>query len=352
MSYTICHISLNAIAHNFLATAQQTDALVGAVVKADAYGHGLIQSSRVLEDVGCSFFFVGSVQEGATLRSQGIKKNIIALLGIHSEKEKELCIEYNIIPICCHKDDLLLLTSFPLPIAIKYDTGMGRLGFSTDTLQETMLFAKKKSLRIEYLISHLSFAEDTLYTKKQLQEFLYAKEIITTYYPNILFSLSNSTATRKYRDCHFDIVRCGLILYGYSEYNNNITLEPAMQVQTRILQYKTVKKGSYLSYNNTFIAPHDMNIAIIAAGYADAYKRLISKGMVLINGHFAPILGSICMQSTLVDITHIENVTKNTLVFLMHPSLGLDATALAKMWDTIPYEVLCLLGKNTRVFHS
>ena len=343
MSYIQHNVMIEKIQDNFLAISAVTQARVGAVIKANGYGHGSIEVAQGLEKVGCRLFFVGDVEEGVRVRTCGISGAIFPLLGIHNSEDVAKCSKYELTPVVHMKEQIALVRGYARPIAIKCDTGMSRLGFRLDELEECLALCKEYNIEIGYLLSHLTTSLDNQSVLRQKEEFDAMCSLVRSSYPDVQVSLGNSGSLDCDITLQYDIVRCGISLYGYDI--DIVKVQPAMEVYTSILQIRDIPQGRTVSYNNTFVAPYDMRVASIACGYADGYHRKSTGAYVMIEGEQAPIIGTICMQLCIVDISHIEGVTLSSKAYIIQPSLGLCATTVGSFWGTIPFEVLCSLGK-------
>jgi alanine racemase len=334
---------------------------VMAVVKANAYGHGAVDISRTLVDHGITQLAVASVQEGIALRQAGITANILVLVDLFDEHCKDL-LAYRLTPVITDRRLLPALARTaetldqPFPIHLKVDTGMGRLGFSpSEFVQVLDMLPTWKSLRIEGLMTHLADSDgtDPGHTERQLALF---RELIDQCkrcgMTVPIAHAANSAATIRFPHSHFSLVRPGIALYGYHTLPDGIPslkLRPILSLRTKVMQVRALKPGDSVSYNRTFVAKRPSTIAVLPVGYADGYnRRLSNKGFVLIQGQRAPIVGLVCMDMTMVDITDIPSVQAGDAVTL----IGRDGTDaiwaddLARWTDTIPYEILCGIGQR------
>jgi alanine racemase len=241
-----------------------------------------------------------------------------------------------------------------LPFHLKVDTGMGRLGFSpSEFIQVLEMLPTWKSLRVEGVMTHLADSDgtDPGHTEQQLA--LFRDLIDQCKRRGIMVPLAhaaNSAATIRFPHSHFSLVRPGIALYGYHTLPDGIPsldLRPILSLRTKIMQVRTLKPGDSVSYNRTFVAKRPSTIAVLPVGYADGYnRRLSNRGFVLIQGRRAPIVGLVCMDMTMVDVTDIPSVQIGDAVTLIGPD-GTDAIwadDLARWTDTIPYELLCGIG--------
>ncbi len=358
MSYCWAEIDLDAILFNL----QQIKKIVGkkikimAVVKADAYGHGLEEVARALSFYNDIYFGVSSLEEGVKLRNTGIKAPIINLLPPLPEDIREM-VHQDITPILVDGELVEVLDKEGkrqgkiLRVHIKVDTGMGRLGIkphsAVDFLQR---LSKYKNIFVEGIYTHFASSDnDVEFTKYQLGIFLRVLEELKEKGIHIpLRHSANSSAILSLPQSHLDMVRPGLVLYGINPLqNNSVGLRPAMSVKAKVIQAKELPKGHSISYGRTYILSRDSRLAVVGIGYAQGFFRALSnKGSVLINGKRAPILGVICMDQCVVDVTDCEDVKLGDEVVIMGKQGEEEITAwdLANLSGTIPYEILTSLG--------
>jgi len=357
-------VRLGALRRNFELLRRMAPAPM-VVIKSDAYGHGLLPVARTLEAAGADAFAAGTVGECALLRDGGIPGRIIALLGATDAADAECCIARSIVPAVYSADQLELLASRAAPgqqvdIALKFDTGMARLGFTEADLPALLdRLHARPMLRPVLAMSHLAVSDDPAradFTREQGATFSRILSGVRGAWPAVQGSLANSAGLLAHPELHFDVQRPGIALYGSNPLRGTALahlgdgLEPAMDVTTPILQVHPLPAGRSISYGRTFAAPRDMTVAIVAVGYADAYSRGLSgKGAMTVHGRRAPVLGRVCMQMTAVDVSHIPGVAAGDPAHLMGgPGEALTPDDLADLWGTISYEVLCLLGMNPR----
>lgn len=358
-------IHLDRLRDNFrLLTQRAADPV--PVIKSDAYGHGLEPVAAMLAAEGADMMAVGTVGEAVTLRKTGYEGRIIALLGAQDESEAQDVVRHSLIPFVFSLEQLKLLstvagTSAVVAVTLKFDTGMARLGFSEhDVPQIVEHLRAMDNLRIDMVASHLAVADDPAqedFTFTQHETFSRIVNALREAGFSFRATLANSAGVLAYPDLHFDVQRPGIAMYGASPLAGTSYahmgegLLPAMEVSVPVLQVREVKKGQSISYGRTFIAPQDMRVAITAAGYADAYSRGLSNvGAMNINGQRAGIVGRVCMQMTAVDVTHISGVEPGQRAWLLggEGDAAITPEELAGWWNTITYEVFCVLGLNPR----
>ncbi|CAD7776984.1 Alanine racemase 1 [Candidatus Methanoperedenaceae archaeon GB37] len=290
------------------------------VVKANAYGHGLVPVARKLEEVGADFLAVSYIEEGIKLRKAGIKMPIVILLGV-SEAEIDPVFTYGLTPIIYEYKIASMLSEIAqknntnIAVFIKIDTGMGRLGVF---YKEAPLFLKKVSalpgLKIQGLTSHLAVAEtDKTFTEKQINRFKTVLDEAQKAGINLPYNhIANSMASLQYKESLFQIVRPGLSIYGIYPIpllKKKINLQPAMSFKTRILYLKSIPPKIGVSYGHTFVTTQKTKVAVLPVGYDQGlFRQLSNKGEVIIKGKKAPIIGTICMHLTMIDVTHIDGI--------------------------------------------
>lgn len=359
----VAEIDLEVIAHNYRIVKKITkNKAVMAVVKADAYGHGAIEVSRRLVKEGISYLAVAYTAEAIALRQAGIKTPIIVLFDRHDIPDY---FKYDLIPVI---HDIKTAQTFSkeakkrkqgINVHIKADTGMGRLGFDIEGLAGKInSIAKMDSIIVTGLMSHFSDADlsDRSYALIQLDRFNSLRDtLIKRGIDAGLYHMANSAAVMSLPESHFDAVRPGLMLYGYSPSSlvprPSSLLRPAMTVRTKILSLRRFRKGTPVSYGRTFITARESLIAVLPLGYADGYTRDFSNNSeVLIRGKRAPVVGRVCMDLTMVDVTDVRDVAEGDDVILIGKQKKdtITASELAMKARTIPYEILTSLGNRAR----
>ena len=359
---------INALAHRQLEPQARHEVDILSVVKADSYGHGMVEVARAIAQEGGRFFAVSNAQEAVTLRKSGCKHRIIlfetTLLGLIPH-----LVKYDLTPAVCTREFAHALDAAArragkvVPVHVKIDTGMGRLGvWHKEAAAFIRDIAGLKNLKVEGLFTHFPVADtDEDFTRQQMHDFsdvvadLIEDGIAFTY-----LHAANSMGLGGYKNRFFNLVRPGVSLYGLYPAENMrpmITLKPAMTVKATVLFVKTIHRGSGVSYGHTFKALQDIPAAVISIGYSDGYLRAFSnKAYVLINGVPCPILGRVTMDQTIVDISLALCAGKvkigDEAVVLGHQGKSVvSADELAAWADTINYEIVCNLGNRLpRVF--
>ena len=373
---TWAEIDLDCIAHN----VKVIRALIGkrkeilGVVKADAYGHGVLDVARELLQNGVERLAVSMLDEAIQLRTNGIDVPILVLSYTNPRRADQI-IEHNITQTVYSNDLAEALSEEAtrqgknVKIHIKIDTGMTRVGFMSgySIVNNISYISKLPGIIIEGLFTHFSAAdcEDSSYTEMQFEKFMsICSELarVGVYIP--IKHVANSAAILKYPHMHLDMVRPGLILFGLTPFESTIEasnetsldeveqfgLRPAMQIKSYVIMNKDVEAGVDISYGRTFTTKRPSKIATVPIGYADGFSRALSnKAIVLINGEKAPVVGRICMDQCMVDVTDFsQEVLLGDEVVLIgnQGSERITASQVATLAGTINYEIVCLVGKR------
>jgi len=336
-----------------------------AVVKADAYGHGAYPVALQALKSGSSFLGVATPEEGAELREAGIKAPILVLGGIDIS-DVETVSQFDLEQCVFSNDSLYALSKEGIRrgkrinIHIKIDTGMRRIGISrVDELEKFLKEAKKqRNLNLEGVFTHFATADETdkTFTREQLNRFSEMLKVIKGHNINPKWvHAANSAAILDCPETHFNLVRAGISMYGYypspTVDKTRALLLPVMQWETKILCINEVNQGESISYGRTFYATRRLRVATLPIGYADGYKRILSnKGHVLIAGIKAPVVGRICMDQMMVDVTHIPQAKINDTAILINAKNNsmVNAESLSSLCDTISYEILTSVSSRVR----
>ncbi|QQR91736.1 MAG: alanine racemase [Myxococcales bacterium] len=352
---TWIEVDLKSILRNYQNIKSKTDpAKVYAVIKANAYGHGILEVATWLEKGACDGFCVALVEEGLLLREHGIRTPIIVLNGIYG-KTHQTVIDYELTPVVYRMDDAQcfdLLSQQKTKIHLKVDTGMARLGVRAEEL-ETFIEKLKtlKNLQVEGLMTHMSSPwTDTRETERQIASFIKCKALLRKHgYEPSLCHVANSETLLKYNNSHFDLVRPGISLYGIGD-----GLHPAMRLVSSIVSIRTVPKGSAVGYNQSFVTNTSSRIATIGIGYGDGVpRRLSNRGQVLIQGKRCPIVGAVSMDLLNVDLSSCPeaSIGDEVVIFGQQKDAFLGVEEVAQLADTIPYEILVqLLSRVPRMY--
>ena len=339
-----------------------------AVVKANAYGHGAPEVATALIRQGIGRLAVVSVEEGMGLRRAGITTPIVILGPIFHEQFDDLMF-HSLTPVVSDRSILTSLADAatacptPYPIHLKVETGMGRLGLTQEELEKVIHSQKfPPSLQLEGLMTHLADTDglEQEATHQQLSRFEKARKVVREGGFDVpLIHAANSGGAVRFPETHFSLIRPGIMLYGYHTLPSTVEvpdLRPVLSLKTRIAQLRTIPPGATVSYNGTFTAKHPTRIAVLPIGYADGISRSLSnRGTVLIRGQRAGIVGLVCMDMMMVDVTAITGSTVGDEVVLIGRQ-GQDqitAPEIAQLTGTIPYEVLCAIGQRIpRQYHA
>jgi len=340
-------INLNALSHNLKKVREYAPGCkVMAVIKANAYGHGMLAVAETLADA--DMFAVAMPEEAYALRAAGCNKDIIVLHGFCNSNELEAFSRLNISTVVHQQAQLdrLLQHSIPAPINswIKVDTGMHRLGISVAQADE--FFGKLRNcsnVANVFMMSHFANADihNNELNNIQIDSFLKVTNDI-----DVQCSMANSAAIMRLPKSHFEVVRPGIMLYGSSPFHDvsaaELGLQPAMQFESIVIDIKRVEAGECIGYGATYSCDKDMTVGIVAAGYADGYPRHAKNGTpVLVNNHCCKLLGRVSMDSLCVDLTGVE-ANAGDRVVLWGEELNVDKVAASS--GTISYELLCNAG--------
>lgn len=360
-------IDLAALRHNFLEIRAKTDsrARIMAVVKADGYGHGLVQAARAFQTAGCDCFGIGDVGEGALLRESGLAGEIIVLQGAEEFYFDEV-LHYGLSPVVFDLPLVKALSSAAVKagrrvgVHLKIDVGMGRLGILPHEVGAFVEGMRDlQGVRLTGFFSHLPLADSGLpdKTREHVEVF---RKVLNEYGDccgaGAVAHIANSAALLLFPDDHIDMVRPGITLYGAKPVNvlkKDVPLElrQAMSFKTEIIQVKEVPSGFGISYGHRYVTDRPSRIAVLPTGYDDGYlRRLANKAEVLIHGRRAPVRGMVCMNACMVDVTDIPTAKAGDEAVLMGRQgtgeIGVDE--VAGWLDTINYEVFCLFGRCNR----
>jgi len=365
-------INLDCIRDNLIQIKKKINqqSKVMIVIKDDGYGHGAVPIAKELENY-YDQIAVSNFNEGYTIRKEGIKKPIL-ILGYSSEVEYEDIIKNDIMITVINKamaekiSKIAKALNITAKIHIKIETGMGRVGFFTtnESINDIIDIAKLPNIKIEGIFTHFAKADhfDKTFTYKQIEHF---KDFNNTLIekginiPTIHASNSAGVIDLEDNDTYFNMVRPGIILYGLypskEVKKNMLIVKPALSLISEVFFIKEVEENTPIGYGGTFITKRESKIATIPIGYGDGYPRgLSSRGRVLINGEYAPIVGRICMDQLMVDVTDIENINEGDEVVLIGKQGNNEILAdeIADLTDTISYEIVCGINKRVpRVYY-
>ena len=358
-------INLNNLAHNVRELRKLSKSKhFMAVVKADGYGHGAVAVAKTALENGADNLGVATIQEGIDLREAGIKAPIL-IFGWTPCEYAHLLIRHNLIQTVFSMEQAKQLYEVSKNVGekinthLKIDTGMNRLGFriTEESADEIKKIFDIDGLRVLGAFTHFAEADNRYSDFTSIQLNLFKSFISNLESKNLEFPIkhgANSAATIDYPDTHMDMVRAGISIYGlYPDLvmRDKIELKPVMSFLARIAHIKDINKGETVSYGRTFKAQENRRIATIPVGYADGYNRLLSnKGRVIINNSFAPVVGRVCMDQFMVDITHIQQSIQPgdeaVLFGINDKGLEVSVDEIAQIAGTINYEIVCMVNKR------
>lgn len=365
-------INLDALINNVknIRTCIKRDTKLLAVIKADAYGHGALKFAEILENEDVDYFGVAIIEEAIELRRNGIKKPIL-ILGYTDESEYIDIIYDNITPTMFEYDkvkslsDMAVILGKIVKIHIKLDTGMSRIGFlpTDESIEEIIKISKLPNINIEGIFTHFACADmlDKTSANNQLKvfnDFVDKLEQKGVYIP--IKHLSNSAGIMEMPEAEYNMVRSGIITYGLypsdEVLKDNLKLEPVMELKSTVIYIKELEKGVGIGYGSTFVTNRKTKVATIPFGYADGMPRSISNiGKVIINGEYAPIIGRICMDQFMVDVTDIKNVKEKDEVTIVgrDGDKFISVEEISKMAHSFNYEFICDISKRVpRIYYK
>lgn len=355
----VAEIDLSALQHNLQvirSKAGKRDVI--AVVKADAYGHGSIEVAQRLVAGGTAGLAVAYTDEAKLLREAGITAPILVFF---DQENLDDYFRYDLLPVLRDSraarifSDEARKRGTSIPVHMKIDTGMGRIGFRPEQALESALeIAGMEGIRLEGLMSHFSEADlaDRTYAQQQLKIFGDLRDTMQSQTGLKLFChIANSAAVLSLPDALLDAVRPGIALYGYSPFEESFGLRPVLRLSSKVLAVRNLSAASPVSYGRTFVTKRDSRIAVIPIGYADGYNRLFSNNAeMLVQGCRVPVVGRVCMDMTMLDVTDVQNVSEGDEVVILgrQGKEMITAAELADRIKTIPYEILTSLGTRAR----
>lgn len=365
MTRAWAEINLDAIAHNIQEIRRVTrpEAKILAVIKADAYGHGYKEVARTLLENGADAFGVATIDEAIQLRRQSIQVPILILGHTPPSRAYDL-VKYDITPTVFDGALPQKLSSIAgalgrtADIHIKLDTGMSRIGFSCDVagLEAVLAVSRLPHVRVQGLFTHFATADeaDKGYTREQFARFMdFDRRLRERGLAIPVRHTCNSAGVIDLPDMHLEMVRPGIILYGHypsaEVERDKLDLRPAMELKAVVTHIHNVGGGTRVSYGGTYQTPGPATIATIPIGYADGYPRNLSnRARVMVRGEYAPVIGKICMDQCMIDVTHVNTVTvgDEVILFGKRGDKQIAVDELADMLGTIGYEILCVIGRR------
>lgn len=358
---TVVEIQLDALSHNLNVVKSRTRGKANciAVVKANAYGHGAIEVARHLESEGVSCFGVAFVNEAIELRSNGIRSSILVFF--EPEPVVDLFFKHNLTPVIHDRKTASAFSEAAckynryFPVHINIDTGMGRVGFQHHTAAAQILeLVSLKNLHFQGIMTHLANADlaDKAFSYYQLQ--IFSNAVSSIKQKGLSFDyvhMANSAAVLDFPEAHFNMVRPGIMLYGYGPSDDRVELKLVMILKSRIIFLKRVSPQTPISYGSTFKTVRESLIATVPMGYADGYNRLLSnQGEAIVRGKRVPVVGRVCMDLFMLDVTDIERVSHGDEVVLIgvQGNEKITATEIAMQTGTISYEVLTSINPSLK----
>ena len=369
---TWAEVSLRTLSENYRVVRDYVGqgVAVCAVVKAYAYGHGAVECSKALQEEGATWLGVTSLDEAIPLREEGIDTRILLMTGFWGGEEEEV-VRLGLTPTLWEVEHVELMEKAAARVGVsqhdvhlKIDTGMGRLGATTEDLPQVLQALRSAShLKLEGVATHLASSEvlDAPSVAEQLKNFEAARGMLREFGFNpTQVHAANTSAVISHHESWNTMVRPGLALYGYhlpferagrvvSGRNWKLPVKPALTWKTRIFSVREMRAGQALGYGGTYVTKAPSRVAVLPVGYADGLNRGLSAGgRVIVRENYAPIVGRISMDLTLVDVTGIPGVEVGDEVVLLGSSDGLNVDALehAELANTIPYEILCAISKR------
>ncbi|HIJ79566.1 MAG: alanine racemase [Desulfobulbaceae bacterium] len=366
-SWNRVEIDLGALRYNLtqIKTLVGAEVEIMAVVKSDAYGHGLVSAARAFSEAGAGIFGVAEVEEGVRLREAGIAGKIVVLLGVGRQGVAD-AVAYDLSPVVYDLETIRALSvqaakaGHDIGVHLKIDVGMGRLGIMPHELDGFLeVLAGLPYIHLAGFLSHLPKADVRDDNSTQACRAVFAEFIERLDRASLrghVAHIANSAALMRMPAARFDMVRPGISLYGCSPAdwlpgNCGVKLRPALSFKSSVIQLKEVPAGFGVSYGHRFITERPTRLAVLPVGYADGYlRRLARKAEVLVAGRRAPIRGMICMNACMADVTDLPEVVVGDEVVLLGRQGEAEITAdeIAEWSQTINYEILCLLGAANR----
>ena len=375
---TWVEINLDNIKYNYekIKSRINDNVKIMCVIKADAYGHGAEFLAKEYSRLGADWFAVSNIDEAIQLRTAGIAEPIL-ILGYTPVEMTDYLLNFNITQAVFSEEYAIQLSSMAqkfgtkLNIHIKLDTGMSRIGLlchnektCIDAINICERIHNMNGLNVQGIFTHFAISdngnEGIDFTNAQFEKFKFVVDGVKKKNIEIpLCHCCNSGGIVDYPHMHMDIVRAGIILYGLmpsSNTNNKLNLKPAMQLKTVISQIKNIEKNTRVSYGGTYIAKDNIRIATIPIGYADGYSRSFSnKSSMLVCGKRANVIGRVCMDQLMLDVTNISEAKEGDVVTVFGEDLNNKITVeeLAALSNTIGYEIICLIGKRVpRIYYK
>ncbi len=359
---TYAEINLDAIRANFeaLKACVNDETKLCAVIKADGYGHGALTLAEELKN-DADYFAVATADEAIELRNGGIKNNILILSYVHSADfqeliEKEISFTLYTLDMALNLNETAAKCGKKALVHIALDTGMGRIGFmpNNEALSDIIAISKLPNIAVQGVFSHYACADmaDKSVSEQQIIKFIkFVNRCVNEGVCFPILHLCNSAAISEFPG-HFDMVRMGISLYGLYPSDEvdktKVKLTPAMTFKSHIINIKEVEAGIGISYGHTYKTPSKRKIATVAAGYADGYPRaLTNSGRVIVGGKYASVVGRVCMDQFMVDVTGIDvNIDDEVILFGTDGNLTVSAEEIGEKSMSFNYEVVCSVARR------
>jgi len=353
-------VNLQTLRENYFKLQAFTQSEIMPIVKADAYGHGVIPVVKTLMACGAQRYGVALLEEALEIKAV-FPELTIMVIGATELDQSEMLVKEDIIPAIFQLSHARALSSEAVKqnrtarLHIKIDTGMGRIGFRETDFAEILKIAALPNLFIEGIFMHFATSDqrDLSFAKEQLKRFQSLYDKLKKAGLNIpIRHVANSAAIIQFPESHFELVRLGISLYGLtpsSQVGGNIGLEPVMSWKAKVSYVKSIKTGETVSYGRTFLAAYPTRVATVPVGYADGLRRALSNhGEMLIHGRRSTMIGRICMDQTMLEVTKIPGVQVGDVVTILGKDKHeeINATEMADWIGTISYEVVCGISKR------
>lgn len=363
-------INMDNLRYNIskMKSLRKTDMKIMTIIKADAYGHGAVEIAKRIKDLS-DYHGVATIDEAVELRDAGIDTPIL-IIGYTDSEDYDKLLAYNItqavydVDECKKLSDVAVAKGTKAKVHIKVDTGMSRIGFpvSDEGISKAITLKDMPGIEIEGIFTHYAKADEVNknYSYEQKKKFLHFIESLEQ--AGITFSLKhidNSAGTMEMNDDDFDMVRLGIVTYGLypsEEIDRSVVIKPVMSLIAHVSHVKTLPAGVGVSYGWTYVTCKETKIATITAGYADGYPRALSnKGRVIINGQYAPIIGRVCMDQFMIDVTNIPDVSVKDEVILIGGTEDkyISVEEVAAPAESFNYELVCNISRRVpRVYYE
>ncbi len=363
-------INIDNLRYNIskMKSLRKSDMKIMTIIKADAYGHGAVEIAKRIEDLS-DYYGVATIDEAIELRNAGIDMPIL-IIGYTDSSDYEKLLEYNITQAVYDVEECKLLSDIAIKcgkkakVHIKVDTGMARIGFAVNDegISQAKKLGELEGIEIEGIFTHYAKADEVNknYSYEQKKKFLYFIKCLEE--AGIIFSLKhidNSAGTMEMNDDDFDMVRIGIVTYGLypsEEVDKSVVIKPVMSLVAHVAHVKTIPAGVGVSYGWTYVTCKETKVATVTAGYADGYPRALSnQGRVVIRGQYAPIIGRVCMDQIMIDVTNIPDVAVKDEVILIggEGDAYVSVEEVAAPAASFNYELVCNIGRRVpRVYNE